>query len=487
MLQKSKELFEVWNCNSLIYSHWKGNDHLMEGLDGDTDLDVLISPSDHDKGYSLLQEIGFKHFQSQYGSRYPNVEDWLGFDSETGKMLHLHLHYALMTGHTGLKEYELPWGREALETRIQDEESGVYIMNPNLELVSLYTRLILKSKWKWVRAARKGSYQLEKHFEKEITYIKQRVDWDVVSEIAIRYYGNSGLEFSEIVSSPVLTSEKYLRLYSIVLKSMNKYCRFHGVSHIVRRAFMGVIVPLRSIVRKKYNWQLITHKVANPSHGLMIAFIGQDGSGKSTVTADIKKWLTWKIEAQRFYLGSGEHFNPIEKRVGNKLAKMEGRIWRPIRNVLSFRLIKKIADNAYTNIRRASKYVHKGGVALFDRFPQTEFANINDGPKIRSSVMPKVSSKIGKWLVGIYASKEEAKLKKAVAYQPDIVFKLTLSPEESIRRKPQENYESVKRKHEIIKQLAFPGSSVYNVDATMEYEQELRIIKRIIWKHIQEL
>ena len=487
MTQKSKSLFDTWNRNSLIYSHWKSNNHLMEGLDGDTDLDVLLSSNDRKRGYALLNDIGFVHFHSQYGSRYPNVEDWIGFDEATGRLLHLHLHFALITGHIGMKEYELPWTEEALQTRIQDEETGVYIMNPNLELVSLYTRLILKARRKWVKAARKGAYSLDKHFFVEIDYIKKRVSWEKVKDIAMRYYGDKGEEFVSIASSETLSSEQFLRLYAIVTKAMRGCSRYHDLSLTLRRSFYSVAVPVRSLLRKRYGWQLFTHKVANPNKGLIIAFIGQDGSGKSTMTEAIEKWLTWKIEARRFYLGSGEHFNPIEKRIANRLAGKKGYVWRPIRNLISFQLIKKIAENSYSNIKTASRYAGRGGIALFDRFPQTEFSSINDGPKIRMTVMPKVKSGIGKWLVSKYADKEESLLRKAISHKPDIVFKLLLPPEESIRRKPQENYESVKRKHKIIKQMQFPDSVVCDIDATMDYNEELRQIKQTIWNHIQKL
>ena len=117
MLKKSKELFDSWNQHSMTYIHWKGNDHLDEGLNGDTDLDVLLAEKDRVAGCAILNDIGFVQFHSQFGSRYPNVEDWIGFDEATGRLLHLHLHYALVSGHPGLKEFELPWTKEALDTR----------------------------------------------------------------------------------------------------------------------------------------------------------------------------------------------------------------------------------------------------------------------------------------------------------------------------------------------------------------------------------
>ena len=173
MLEKSKALFSQWNDSNLRYCHWKSNEHLVAGLDGETDLDVLLCEEDRKTGSDFLRKNGFLCCYSQFGSRYPNVEDWLGLDEETGRLLHLHLHYSLVTGHLGLKEYDLPWAEECLRTRCIDDSTGVYIADPNLELLTLYVRLILKSHRKSLRLAKDGRYRMSESFSVEINYIKQ--------------------------------------------------------------------------------------------------------------------------------------------------------------------------------------------------------------------------------------------------------------------------------------------------------------------------
>ena len=124
MLQISKVLFEKWNSEHILYCHWKSNEHLEPGLDGDTDLDVLLDSKDEVRALLILRELRFLNCKSQYGSRYPKVSDWLGFDAETGKMIHVHLHLTIVTGHRGMKEYNLPWTETALETRDFDQARG---------------------------------------------------------------------------------------------------------------------------------------------------------------------------------------------------------------------------------------------------------------------------------------------------------------------------------------------------------------------------
>lgn len=504
MLQKSKELFELWNYNSLNYCHWKSNEHLMEGLDGDTDLDVLLSRDDKEKGCLLLKEIGFVQFKSQFGSRYPKIEDWIGFDEESGRLLHLHLHYAIMTGHMGMKEYELPWTEETLETREQDMETGVYIMNRNLELVSLYTRLILKANRSWVRSARHGSYTIDAHFLKEIVFIKKQVDWNKVKTIANHYYGENGDEFVEIARSEELLSEQFLRLYNIVTQKMKCQSRYHGLSLLIRRVYYFIIVNLRIRMRKRLGCLFITRKIISPYSGFSVALLGQDGSGKSTVTIEMEKWLTWKIEARRFYLGSGDHYNSLLKRLIQRGVSMKRNISKQPKqeskkslnsakkkkNLISFLsssleslYFLMVARRAYLVMKRSEKYRKKGGIPLFDRYPQMQFEGLYDGPKIANYYK---KNGLDFFTNRIMAKLEYRYFKKMQRWQPDLIFKLMLSPEESIRRKPLEDYENVRQKHEITKRLEFPNSQVYVVDATQDYNEELIYIKSKIWKMLHQ-
>lgn len=499
MLQKSKELFETWNQNSILYNHWKSNEHLMEGLDGDTDLDVLLSIRDKDKGCNILKQLDLIKFQSQFGSRYPNVEDWIGLDTNTGRLIHLHLHYALVTGHKGLKEYELPWLDEALESRIQDTETGVYVMNPNLELVTLYTRLILKSTSAQVKAAKKGQYSIDKHFLREILFIKKRISWKEVEKVAQRYFGQNHVDFVDIAKKDSITSTDYLKLHEIVTKTMNAYSRYHGLSYIILKSCYPIIIRARIAFRRFFCRTIITRKVIQSKRGLSIAFVGQDGSGKSTVTEEIQKWLNWKIDAQRFYLGSGDHSNGMLKRFISKGAHLSHKNDMPnskkeqkttnkkrkknLKSLISSFLVSwymlSIARHAYKTLRIAEKYYDNGGFPLYDRFPQMKYEGIYDGPRINNYIKGNgLDFTNNKWLAKI----EMRYFEKMQKWQPDLVFKLLLPPEESIRRKPFENIDNVTQKHIITKELHFDNATVCEIDATQDYQKELIQIKNQIWR-----
>lgn len=494
MLKISKDLFNRWNEANLLYCHWKSNEHLLPGLDGETDLDVLLSKDNKAAGEDILKNLGFLHCKSQYGSRYPGVDDWIGFDKDTGSLIHLHLHYELVTGHKGMKEYSLPWRTVTLKTRVLNEDYSVYTIEPNLELVTLYTRIGLKADFKSLIRCHKGKFKLPKDIKREIDWLKERADMEQVRQLFDFYYGNKAGEIFEIVKKDRIASSDYLKLKKISESIFKKNSRVKCFRRLCEIFFFAYQRWIKKLIRKFY--PIISKKIPISGEGISIAFIGQDGSGKSTVTSDIKKWLTWKIEANRFYLGSGDHYDGLMKRLIAKGIKVKhqnngetksGREKLPkrkknLKNLLSSVIVSwnmlMIARRAYCVMHNAEKYRKKGGISLLDRFPQMQFEGISDGPRIANAYRRNGLDFISnKWL----AKREYNYFQKIQQWQPSLVFKLMLPPEESIRRKPFENYENVKEKHKITKSLKFDSSLVYEVDATQEYQQELIFIKNKIW------
>lgn len=485
MLNISKELFTAWNDAKLLYCHWKSNEHLLPGLDGETDLDVLLSRDDQQEGESILQKLEFLQVRSQSGSRYPDVEDWIGFDKTTGALIHVHLHYGIITGHKGMKEYSLHWADMALRTRILNEEYGVYIMEPSLELVTLYTRIGLKADFKTLSNCRKGIYSLSKETQKEIDWLKERADISKVAHLVRNFYNEEDSTVLEIINKENIDSSDLLKLRKIAEAKFRNNSRIKYFVRLREKLFF---------VYKKWGQRVeeffhpvFSKKVPYSEHGISIAFLGQDGSGKSTVTTDIRKWLSWKLDTRRFYLGSGdEYYNPWQKKLLKRIKNKKNIFLKLLKIWLPFSY--QLASAKYVNrtIKNANSYTLKGGIALFDRYPQIEYPGINDGPKIRTMLLPRVPRGL-KWLAVLYVKREEAILSRAVSCSPNLIFKLILSPEESKRRRPDDNIDIIRRKHNIVKSLMFSSSVVREIDAEQPYEKEILLIKNEIWQHLLKL
>ena len=480
----TKKLFDRLNDLKIVYCHWKSNEHLLEGLAGETDLDVLFEYRQRKKVREILTDCGYIRAVPQFGSRYRFVEDWIGFDDETGKLIHIHLHYRMITGHQGMKEYDLPWTRLALKTRIFDETYNVYICEPSLELVILHSRIGLKATDATLSSAAKGKYELSESDLKEMQYLKERVDWEKVDVILKESFPKGCDVLTEIVRNERYDSEWYTKLAGCVAKDLECCSSEHGFAKKVKQKFYYYTLRVRNLINRLTGTRFMTKKSLGRNKGVIIAFIGQDGAGKSTVTTEVKKWLEWKLDVRKYYLGSGDNYNSLAKRICSVLDG-KGGLLGLVRKVLSIMDLRKLSGYVLKNTRKAESYSQAGGIVIFDRYPQVEFPGINDGPKIRTSLENKSYPTALKKILYSLADAEERNYRKAIECKPDLVFKLILPPEVSIERKPEESLENVTRKHEIIKSLKFEDSEVVTINATMDFDEELKLIHRTVWKCIE--
>lgn len=149
MLKTVRQLFHKLN-EKVKYVHFKSNEHLAEGLNGKTDLDLLIFEQDKGKAIKILNELCFVPVISPKEQEYEGVEHWLGFDDDSGKLIHLHVYYKLITGKSYIKEVVLHWSETAYETSVfySDDEEKIRIVNPEFELVLLLTRIFYKASFR---------------------------------------------------------------------------------------------------------------------------------------------------------------------------------------------------------------------------------------------------------------------------------------------------------------------------------------------------
>lgn len=484
MLEISKKVFDSFERLGIIYCHWKSNEHIIPGLDGDTDLDILVDINNKDQVLEIYKELGVINLDPQYGSRYPNVEDYVGFDESTGKLIHLHQHYKIVTGHTGLKEFTLPYDDVILSTRVKHTETGVFVSRPEAELYILFLRIVFKSNQKTYNSAKKGHYELKKDVLNEIVYLKERCTRQSCTD----FYEEHGMDSKLIpfIWDEPLSSKRFIELYDYVYLNHSNFSRYSPINRKILVKVYPTLIQINRAFRKRLNWNVFIKKKL-PMKGVSVGFIGQDGCGKSTVTKEIEKWLLWKMDAQRFYLGSGDYFNPWQKKALKLVGKRKKTsIGMHLSGILSVSLCCKASKNALTQLKKAKKYVDKGGIALFDRFPQTQYEGIFDGPKVRKLFLKKTTNPIFKHIISSHAKREEKNLIKTQRYQPTIVFKLILSVDESMRRKPENNRADIEQKHQIANQLTFNSSRVVMIDAEMPYEQEIIKIKKAIWETILE-
>ncbi len=134
--------FTALNGEDIRYCHWKSTSGLPIGLAGRTDLDLLVDRADAARFTATVRDAGFKPFISHSSRRFIGVEDWLGHDAESGRLVHLHVYYRLVLGEDHVKNHVLP-----IEAAVLDDvvlRHGVKVPVPASELTILTIRALLK-------------------------------------------------------------------------------------------------------------------------------------------------------------------------------------------------------------------------------------------------------------------------------------------------------------------------------------------------------
>jgi thymidylate kinase len=456
MLLYIKKLFFLLDKNKIIYCHWKSNEHLEDALAGKTDLDVLVDKNQKKECSKILKDFNFKQVFSPSFSSYPFIEDWIGFDNKSGKLIHLHLHYRLLTGKKLVKEQFLPWEKKVLSTVIFDKKNEVYIIDPHIELVILIIRIGIKTN---LIQLLKGKY-LPKNISNEIEYLKQRTQKDKVYELCIEFFNKKeAKKIIKLIYKNKLSFINILQLKLFIYRNLSKYRRFNLLKANTIYFFNAFRIRLIKLLNK-LGASFQVKKTIKPK-GVVIAVIGADGSGKSTIVGELEKWLSWKIDTKKMYLGQKKSFFFRLLRIASI----------NLRNVLS-------ARNKYKKVLLAYKIRKRGGVVVTDRYPQNQFRGINDGPLVDISQKSGFLEKI--------CFQYEDKIFNLIKnnYYPDVVIKLSVSPDVALKRKDNKNPEIVKEKVSVVENLIFEKSRVLKIDASKDIESVLLEIKEKIWGNI---
>ncbi len=487
MLGIAKRLFYELNNSKVKYCHFKSNEHLLEGMNGVTDLDILVAKEDGQAFERIVISLDFKRFYSQAELSYPGVDDWIGFDKDTGSLIHLHLHYQLITGKKHIKEYVLPWEKIALSTAVQDKETGVYKSDPCFELILLLTRIVLKLDITKTTLLYFGKFRLKSADAKELDFLLKDTSLPGIRQFVKACHLNEDEDtIVEIIAKNQYTAKHIKKLRQIIKKNVCYYIRA-GVSFGIFRSTCRMIkYRKKQLSKRNFSPYVFTKKVPHTS-GCMIVFIGPDGAGKTTVSKNIYQWLGWKFETEAVYLGSGgNYFNNVKntyklirmtlKRLcklndikrNNKSTKSDNEI-RP--SLLRQLYYLNVARHVNSILHKLNRYRLSGGLVVLDRFPQTQFEGIYDGAKTEKRYKR--------------INKMELKYLNIVnQVQPDLVIKLRITSEVAASRKPDHNYEEIVRKVNITEELKYPRSKVYIVDAQQPLDKELIEIKRIIWSNL---
>jgi thymidylate kinase len=490
-----RHVLNQFEQHDIMYCHWKSNEHVKEGLCGITDLDILVTEEQHDKVQDLLLGCGFKRFIATFGIRYPGIEDFIGLDGTTGSIIHFHMHFQLTLGEKYLKGYRLPWENTILQTRQWDPENRIYIADPNIEMILLQVRAALKWRLRDRISSLQGKAYFAGDFKKEYVWLLGRIQRSQLQSFCRELLGPDQNRQYAHFAGEAFVMKDFMEFRKLVKKRAAPYKTYPPST-----AFFWKIIReftwKFSVFRKNYLKINIPVRRTLHSGGVIIALIGSDGSGKSTVVRTVVDHFSRKIDATRVYLGSGDGQSSVLRypikvtrkfilKSAVKKSSTQAALAKPaggsggIKSSPFYRVAKvlwalTLSVEKQQKLKNARKYRERGMLVITDRYPQTQVNGINDGPLLSQWLNHK-----NRWLRSA-AAKEFTAYQGAERMAPDLVIRLKITPEIAFARKQDMSLEEFAKKIDVVNSLTF-HTTVVDVDATQPLQNVLLEVKKAIW------
>ena len=498
-LPQSLALFRHFDECGVPYCHFKSNEHLLEGLAGVTDLDLLVARQRARVGQGALQGAGFKRFASKFAASYPAVEDYLGFDTGTGRLIHAHVYYALVVGEPYLKGYQLGFDDSELATRVADPATGVYTSDPSYEMLLLLIRYALKSRLRDCAWELVGKPFFDAAARREHSWLANRLQLANLHRITEEQLGKAAGEMIDaLVATPPSVSK--LRAFRRRAAEPLSRCRSFGPLEVYPVRIAREVSALLSVINRRLLRLPIPLRRIHPAGGRIIALVGPDGSGKSTLAEEIRGWLAWKLDVYPVYFGSGDGPSsllrrplkamlPLVRRVRGSRARMgsgggqssEELAGAAPRRISAVRALWALvlALEKRSKMRASVKARNRGMIVICDRYPQVQTMGFNDGPLLSPWIECRSSLKrrLARWEFETY--------RRLTLTPPDLVVKLDVTPEASTSRSPETAAWEVKRRRVAVRRIDYgPSSETLEVDATQPLADVLLEVKAAIWAQL---
>ena len=210
----------------------------------------------------------------------------------------------------------------------------------------------------------------------------------------------------------------------------------------------------------------------------VIAVIGCDGSGKSTLSADLFTHLHGKAPVKLLYLGQSS---------GNIVQWVAD---LPLIGSTLERFLKKGAKRSNANKKsscknltvliiyllswwRAHKFRHmleinrRGTIVITDRYPQAEIPGFYfDGTGLGAK-------KIDSWLGRMLTAREQKRYEWMASHVPALIIRINIDADTAFARKPDHKLSMLQDKVTEIPKLHFNDAQILDLNGTDPYEQVL--------------
>ena len=487
MLATVSRLFGRLDTDGIGYCHWKSNWILEETMSGATDLDLLVERRQASSFRKLLQDLGFRPAIELGFAPYPSVEHYHALDETSGRLVHVHAYYRVISGDSLTKSYRFP-----LEAMLLGNVNRVGLVNvpsKGSELIVFVLRMHLKHTTvaelalllrDWEKVGREASWLATDDARGEAATL-----------LHVWLPGFDAKLFDAALDALLIPAPLWRRILLArrVRAELRPYARYGRAR--------ASIVGLRKFVDKGSTRLRGSRKGLAPAGGgAVIAFVGAEASGKSTMLYAVDRWLGSHFTVQRIHAGKppstpltvlpnlllpvlralvpDQRSTLVTARVGGgtdgAMEKQRFPLLFGVRSVL-------LAHDRRALLTRAFGSSANGAIVLCDRYPSVESGALDGaqlGPGNRAA-----RGLVRRWLTDL-----EARWYRDIP-SPDLVIQLTAPLEVTLERNrtrtKSEPDEYVLSRHARSSKLRFERVQVQKVDTNRPLDESTREIRRVIW------
>jgi thymidylate kinase len=468
---------------SIDYCHWKSNDVLDRSACGDNDLDLLVRRGHLPRLVEILSRLRFKRAEAPPHGKMPGVLDFYGLDEGTGKLVHVHAHGQLIVGDDRTKSYRIPLERALLASASR----GGLFRTPaaEIEFVVFVLRMILKhSTWDAIlhRFSRLSAAE-----RRELEHLGSSIRDDALQRVLVddASFLDAGL-FHDCVGAlrPDAALWYRVRCGARLQRALRPCARRSHLADVALKAWRRLALALRRRLGLRPRTRL-------SSGGAMIAVVGGDGSGKTTLVEALYRWLARDFDVRLVHLGKPEwswltvavrgtmkvgRFVGLDLDIGSSsdryIVSEEARAFPGYPVLLREACMSRDRHLAYLRARRDA---NAGRLVICDRFPLPQI-KLMDGPVIEQLVPPERRSRRVERLI-----ERERGFYRAIT-RPEVLVVLLLDPELAVQRKTDETAVSVRARSGEVWRVDWSKESVEVVDASLPPDAVLARVRSLIWQ-----
>jgi len=445
-------LINDFNENNVNYCVWKGPSKYSLVKTGKEDLDLLIDNKSLEKAFKLLKKRGFFEVVNSIEKDDFGTHDFL-YLTENSEWIHIHVHLYILFGNSVVRDYYLPIESEILDSKEFNLEHKIWVINSYDDILLSLSRYIIR------RKPLIGYANLSLDLQTLKMYYLNRAIESLGDRKGVYndYLIDASLNLEEISERSVVD------LRSKVAKTISPFRDKKNISYYINYLLVLTKLVWKKVMKKNGEKKL-------KSKGFFVAFVGIDGSGKSSAIERLKNTLSAHLKVCTISVGSGVSGASWYRSLAFKVFGNKAKFKSHVKIRAASETIKKYPwyyslwliicyYDKNNEIRKGFQAARNGSVVLCDRWLQTQVHNFIDSPRINKASATNFLTKI------VYNLEKKVFLLTKVN-KPDLIIHFDVSPENSLIRKPDDlTLELATFASEKIKEIEWDGVDVIRINA----------------------